>query len=30
MMGLIVAPSFGFAGVSFPRFGMTAFAQSGA
>ncbi len=27
MMGLIVAPSFGFAGVSFPRFGMTAFAQ---
>ncbi|WP_417270173.1 ABC transporter permease [Celeribacter sp.] len=27
MMGLIVAPSFGFAGVSFPRFGMTAFSQ---
>lgn len=27
IMGLIVAPSFGFAGVSFPRFGMTAFAQ---
>jgi ABC-2 type transport system permease protein len=28
LMGLIVAPSFGFAGVSFPRFGMTAFAQA--
>ncbi|AML53044.1 ABC transporter permease [Falsihalocynthiibacter arcticus] len=27
MMGLIVAPSFGFAGVSFPRFGMTLFSQ---
>jgi ABC-2 type transport system permease protein len=27
MMGLIVAPSFGFAGVSFPRFGMTMFSQ---
>ena len=27
MMGLIVAPAFGFAGVSFPRFGMTTFAQ---
>ncbi|WP_206338552.1 ABC transporter permease [Antarcticimicrobium sediminis] len=27
MMGLLVAPSFGFAGVSFPRFGMTLFAQ---
>jgi ABC-2 type transport system permease protein len=27
MMGLIVAPAFGFAGVSFPRFGMTLFSQ---
>lgn len=27
LMGLIVAPSFGFAGVSFPRFGMTMFSQ---
>jgi ABC-2 type transport system permease protein len=27
MMGLIVAPSFGFAGVTFPRFGMMLFSQ---
>ncbi len=27
MMGLIVAPAFGFAGVSFPRFGMSWFSQ---
>lgn len=28
MMGLIVAPAFGFAGVSFPRFGMSGFSQA--
>ncbi|WP_175499464.1 ABC transporter permease [Loktanella salsilacus] len=28
MMGLIVAPAFGFAGVSFPRFGMSGFPQA--
>jgi ABC-2 type transport system permease protein len=28
MMGIIVAPAFGFAGVSFPRFGMSDFAQA--
>ncbi len=28
MMAVIVAPAFGFAGVSFPRFGMTEFAQA--
>lgn len=28
MMAVIVAPAFGFAGVSFPRFGMSGFAQA--
>jgi ABC-2 type transport system permease protein len=28
IMALIVAPAFGFAGVSFPRFGMSAFSQA--
>lgn len=28
MMAIIVAPAFGFAGVSFPRFGMSEFAQA--
>ncbi|MDF3414584.1 ABC transporter permease [Sulfitobacter sp. M57] len=28
MMAVIVAPAFGFAGVSFPRFGMTEFSQA--
>jgi ABC-2 type transport system permease protein len=28
MMSLIVAPAFGFAGVSFPRFGMSGFSQA--
>jgi ABC-2 type transport system permease protein len=28
MMGLVVAPAFGFAGVSFPRFGMSTFSQA--